>query len=107
MASSLREECTALPDITAEWMPWDAALQQHFDAHGSDLVIVVAVPKSPSAANFFHWLANHAFSVPTLAILAADDELMRMAAEAADDFIVVPPRPGELQQRVDRLLGRK
>jgi DNA-binding NtrC family response regulator len=42
--------------------------------------------------------------MPTLAILPADDDLMHIATEAVDDFVIAPFLQSELQSRVSRLL---
>jgi DNA-binding NtrC family response regulator len=68
-------------------------------------VVAVAVPSRPSVHDFFQWLAKTPIGAPTLAVLSGDDDLMRAAANAVDDFIVVPFQPVELQHRVARLLG--
>jgi two-component system, NtrC family, response regulator GlrR len=104
-SSSLREECGTALDFVPEHAPWDAPLPEQLEKRQLDLVVAVAVPSRPSAHEFFHWLAKTPIGAPTLAVLPGDDDLMRAAAGAVDDFIVAPYRPTELQYRVARLLG--
>jgi len=105
VASSLREECSAVLNLVCECMPWGTPLHERLRERCMDLVVAVAVPSSPSLGDFFRWLAKNPIGAPTLAILPPDEDLMRAAAEAVDDFIVAPFHPGELQRRVARLLG--
>ena len=103
--SSLREECSAALDCVWECAPWGSPLLEQLQACQLDLVIAVAILSSPAIGNFFRWLAKSPIGVPTLAVLPADDDVLRVAAAAVDDFIVAPFHPGELQHRVARLLG--
>jgi DNA-binding NtrC family response regulator len=105
VSSSLREECGRALNIVSECAPWDSPLPERLRKQPLDLVVAVAVPGRPSIHDFFQWLAKTPIGAPTLAVLSGDDDLMRAAAKAVDDFIVVPFRPVELQHRVARLLG--
>jgi two-component system, NtrC family, response regulator GlrR len=105
LSSSLREECGAVLNFVSECASWDSPLPERLRKQPLDLVVAVAVPDRPSVHDFFHWLAKTPIGVPTLAVLSGDDDLMRAAVKAVDDFIVVPFRPIELQHRVTRLLG--
>jgi DNA-binding NtrC family response regulator len=104
-SSSLREECGLALNFVSECTPWDSPLPERLRRQPLDLVVVVAVPGRPSVHDFFQWLAKTPIGAPTLAVLSEDDDLMRAAAKAVDDFIVVPFRPVELRHRVARLLG--
>ena len=105
LSPSLREECGAVLNFVSECASWDSPLPERLRKQPLDLVVAVAVPDRPSVHDFFHWLAKTPIGVPTLAVLSGDDDLMRAAVKAVDDFIVVPFRPIELQHRVTRLLG--
>jgi DNA-binding NtrC family response regulator len=85
---------------------WEDFLPEQLQLRGESLIVANAVPASNEAAEFFHWLRGHPLGVPTLAILPGDDsELMRVAAEAVDDFLLFPVCAEEFRQRVARLLG--
>src|SRR5262249_45711702 len=105
LSSSLREECGAVLNFVSECAPWDSPLPERLREQPLDLLVAVAVPDRPSVHDFFRWLAKTPIGAPTLAVLSGDDNLMRAAVKAVDDFIVVPFRPVELQHRVARLLG--
>jgi DNA-binding NtrC family response regulator len=103
--SSLRNECSAALDCVSECAQWGSLSGERLRERRLDLVVVVAVSRSPLVGNFFQWLTKNPISAATLAVLPADDDLIHAAVEAVDDFIVSPFRPGELQHRVTRLLG--
>jgi two-component system response regulator GlrR len=105
VSPSLREECGLALNFVSECVPWDSPLPERLRRQPLDLVVAVAVPGRPSVHDFFQWLAKTPIGAPTLAVLSGDDDLMRAAAKAVDDFIVVPFQPVELQHRVARLLG--
>jgi len=85
---------------------WDSFTPESLCATKDGLVIANAVPGGGKAAEFFRWLGKHSISVPVFAILPAEDgELLRLAAEAVDDFLLWPVRPDELNRRIARLLG--
>ena len=104
-SSSLRVECSSELNFVSECAPWNSPLSERLRKQPLDLVVAVAVPGPPSVHNFFQWLAKTPIGAPTLAVLSEDDNLLRAAAMAVDDFIVAPFHPGELQHRVARLLG--
>jgi two-component system, NtrC family, response regulator GlrR len=74
-------------------------------AHG---ILAVGTLKTPCTADLFHWLANQAVPLPSLAVLSetADAPLVRAAAAATDDFVLLPIRANEFHERLARLLGR-
>ena len=54
----------------------------------------------------FEWLEAHPIRAPMLVILSPDnDQLVRMAAASADDFLVWPVHPEVIHQRLMRLVG--
>ena len=103
--SSLREECRAALNCVAESVSWESPFVERLQEHRLNLVVALAVPDSPSVGDFFQWLAKNPIGAPILAILPPDDDLIRAAAQAVDDFVVAPFRLGELQHRVTRLIG--
>jgi DNA-binding NtrC family response regulator len=103
--SLLRKDCSAALDCVSECADWSSLSRERLRERRQDLVIVVALASTPSIDDVFAWLAKNPIAAATLAVLAADDHLIRAAVEAVDDFIVAPVRLGELQSRVTRLLG--
>jgi two-component system response regulator GlrR len=106
-APSLSEECRAALNCVSEFAPWNSPLLERLHERRLDLVVAVVVLGSTLAGGFLRRLAKNRIGTPTLAVLPADDDLMRAAAESVDDFIVAPFGPGELRQRVARLLGNE
>ena len=105
LPSALHQECSAALDCVAEYAPWGSLSRERLRERRLDLVIVVALSRSPPVGDLFRWLTKNPIAAATFAVLAADDDLIRAAVEAVDDFIVAPLRPSELQNRVTRLLG--
>src|SRR5262249_26254329 len=88
-----------------ETASWEPSLRDCLRLRVFDLLVPVAFAGSAVVVDFFEWLRKNPIGVPALAVLPPDDELMRAAAAAVDDFIVTPLRPGELHQRIARLIG--
>ena len=105
LPSALHQECSAALDCVAEYAPWGSLSRERLRERRLDLVIVVALSRSPPVGDLFRWLTKNPIAAATFAVLAAGDDLIRAAVEAIDDFIVAPLRPSELQNRVTRLLG--
>jgi two-component system response regulator GlrR len=65
------------------------------------------VPHTPKVTQAFEWLHDHPAGLPTFAVLPSEPgaSLLRIAAQAADDFILSPIRGDELRQRLGRVLG--
>jgi DNA-binding NtrC family response regulator len=104
--SPLRKDCSAILDCVFEFADWASLSRERLRDRRQDLVVVVALSSSPSIVDVFAWFAKNPIAAATLAVLVPDDNLIRAAVGAVDDFIVAPIRPGELQSRVTRLLGR-
>jgi len=86
---------------------WNFPLEQ-LSSREERLLVANAVPRSDNAVRFFCWLRDHPLRIPTLAILPGEDsELLQIAAEGVDDFLLHPVHEGELERRVTRLLGRE
>jgi len=87
---------------------WKTFLPDQLQLREERLLVANAVPRSEEAVRFFHWLREHPLAIPTLAILPDEDnELLQVAAEGVDDFLLYPVRGGELRRRVSRLLGQE
>lgn len=85
----------------ARW-PWP-----HFPSlEQSDLVVAVAGAEAAPALDLLRWLRAQKVVRPMLAVLpdAGSSEVLTAAAETADDFIFWPLRPGELAERLRRML---
>jgi len=73
---------------------------------GLRLIIADAAKARSEARAFFEWLRLHPACVPVCAVVPAEDtELLQMAAEVADEFLVGSTGSPELGRRVARLLG--
>jgi DNA-binding NtrC family response regulator len=105
-ASPLREECGDTSNFVAEHIQWSSLVLERLGEDRVDLIVAVAIPKCSSAANFFRWLIKNPIGTPTLAVLPADNDLICIAGQAVDDFVVEPIHPGEWRQRVARLLAK-
>ncbi len=86
---------------------WDALLPESLQRCGAHMIVAAAGAQRTKPLGFFQWLREHPIGAPTLAVLpqSADEELLRSALEAADDFSFWPTRQEELRQRIARLLG--
>jgi two-component system, NtrC family, response regulator GlrR len=87
--------------------PWFPDPRERIASCRADLILPVAIPHSVEALDFLRSLRDHPIPKPTLAVLSdqAGEDLLRAAAEAADDFILWPVHRLELRQRVCRILG--
>jgi DNA-binding NtrC family response regulator len=96
-------------DIRYQSLQWNALAPQQLGDHCADLVLPVALRECERAIELFDWIADHPIGAPLLAILpqAAGDELLRTAAAISTDFMCWPAAPGEVKQRVNRILGGK
>jgi DNA-binding NtrC family response regulator len=72
----------------------------------ADVIVPVAIPTLAKTLTLFQWLREHPIATPTLAILPdeVEPDLLSVAAEAVDDFILSPLRPEEWRQRLSRIL---
>jgi DNA-binding NtrC family response regulator len=103
-SSWFRDQFSASFDFHFEWANWSTTSDRGIGERHADLIVFVAEPKCPLVSDCFRYLASHPLRMPTLAILPADDDLMHIATEAVDDFVIAPFLQSELQSRVSRLL---
>ena len=102
--------CTALSgdsNYSCQALNWAGLVPQNLSRTEAHAVVAVAVPHTPEVTSFFEWLGAHPITTPTLAVLPneAEEPLVRMAFQTADDFIFSPIRSDELRHRVGRVLG--
>ena len=100
-----RGELAATPNCTCEWTEWNDALRDQLRKVSPDLLLLIAAPPCPTVDAFFRRLARDPLVVPTLAILPPDGSVLESVSQLVDDFIIAPPRQGELQHRIAKLLG--
>jgi DNA-binding NtrC family response regulator len=97
----------ATPDLACEQMSWDDAVSPRLAASRPNLILLSTLPVDPApSARRGSW-PRLPSNIPRLVLLGerADGDLIRRAAEFADDFIIAPWRGGELRQRILRLIG--
>ena len=77
------------------------------DKAQADLLVFWPRITSPTITQTLVALRCQAAGRPTLAIIPGDADagLVKLASDAADDFILSPVRPAEFLQRVERMLG--
>ena len=105
--ASVRAALAGSVDFSCRQVGWESLVPTSLGRTEVHAVVAVAVPHTPKVTSTFEWLRQHPITIPALAVLPSDAEepLLRMAAEAADDFIVSPLRVDELRQRLGRILG--
>jgi two-component system response regulator GlrR len=91
--------------LHCERAPWDAARFHHLRTPAVDLVVIVATAADKEVAAAFEALQQRT-STPVIAIVPdGDEDVLRLAIRATDDFLFAPVRPLELRHRAHRLLG--
>jgi DNA-binding NtrC family response regulator len=91
-------------EFACERIEWAAFAPEKLGSAAADAI--VAVPNTSKADAVFESLRRRPIATPVFTVLPSDaGELLRMAMETADDFIVAPIRPNELRQRLARLVG--
>ena len=87
---------------------WSSFFPEQLESCSETLLLASAVPRCEEALRLFRWLRDHPLRIPTLAILPeGDDEMLRAAASAVDDFLLAPVKQEELRHRLARLLTPK
>ena len=87
---------------------WEALVLPKLLECKAQLILAWANPLAPQAIRFFEWSKDHPIPTPILALLPReiDDEMLRIVSESVADFVLWPIHKGELQQRLQRLLGK-
>jgi two-component system, NtrC family, response regulator GlrR len=87
---------------------WTALDACHASCLGADLLIAVAAPTERHLTTLIESLRRAQPPLPILFVLQADAEssMLDAAARVADDFVILPMRPGELTRRVMRMLPK-
>ncbi|MBB6253141.1 sigma-54 interaction domain-containing protein [Nitrospirillum iridis] len=97
----------AAPQMTCEQVPWDGLQVDRLGTGDTDLILLSALHAPARAEKVLRTAPIGRATAPMIAILRndTDADLIRLAAEFADDFVVVPLHDGELHYRILRLLG--
>ena len=97
-----------MPELNSqvELATWDSLSLEKLHQCSAQVLVAVAVPPSPEAVGLFRWLREHPVPGPTLAVLAndVDDEVLSIASQATDDFVLWPTHTAELRQRLQRMI---
>lgn len=101
----IREFLAAGSEVSCCFAQWSELAAGGVDPSSFELVIAIA-DASETQERILGWVASHRADVSVLAALpsAASEEWLRMASQAADDFIICPFTAAELQHRIGRLL---
>lgn len=103
----------SLLPIASEWgctqsVSWESVTGDVLSAGNHRLILVDAVSAPEKAEAFFASLQSKPIAAPIFAVIPEeDDELLQLAAEVADDFLLWPLRPEELRRRITRILGSR
>lgn len=97
------------PDLTCEYIRWESLEVEKLMASDAQLIVTLPAAETGRAISLFNWLSGHALAAPILAVLPreSDEKLLRIASEAAADFLFWPLRKDEFVRRVERILGRE
>jgi DNA-binding NtrC family response regulator len=98
-------DCFAASDLTHEYVAWDTSAL--LCSRRVDIVVLWAAAAPHEVITAFELMKNRPLDAPILAVLPedADSSLVMRASESADDFMFLPVRKAEFQQRVQRMLG--
>jgi DNA-binding NtrC family response regulator len=93
--------------FTCERSPWNDGAALRIQSPDLQLIIVATLGERTSALGLFDLLRRHTPRAASLAVIPdqAEEELLRLAAETASDFILWPLNEGEFRQRVERMLS--
>jgi two-component system, NtrC family, response regulator GlrR len=86
-----------------------SAVQERLRLSSAQLILILPSKDVGRATALFEWLRDHSVSLPSIAILSEDNDtgVLQLATQTVDDFLFWPPRRGELEHRVSRLLGTR
>lgn len=90
-----------------ERFTWDAFAPESLRHSRANVIVVNANPITDKAVSFLQQLRRGTFAGSVLAIFPerSDRQLLVLAAEVTDDFLFSPLHAGELNLRIDKLLG--
>src|SRR3954470_4665209 len=93
------------PRVVCEHVDW-LSTRDYPQIHGAALVLPVISPAASQSTVFLERLRSEPLRSPVLAILSdrCQSELVGMAAEVADDFVVMPAHDDEMRSRLIRLV---
>jgi two-component system response regulator GlrR len=96
------------PEVLAsdcQRIAWSDLSLDRLSACRADLLVTVAVPEPPDATRVFRWLADHPVRAATFAVLphGCAHDLLRVTAQAVDDFVLWPARGDEVRERISRV----
>ena len=105
--ASLQRFLTRERGFDCEEETWDSVVAGKLQDSGADLLVAVASAEFKRPLSLFEWLRSHLVPIPILAVLPEDSsaEVIRLASQTADDFLLSPVRDEELQCRLARILG--
>jgi DNA-binding NtrC family response regulator len=103
----LHQFLAAQAGFACERLPWSGSTEQRIQSPDLQLIVFIVLGERSSALALFDYLRRHTPCVASLAVIPdqADEELLRVAAQAASDFVFWPLHEGEFRQRVERMLG--
>jgi hypothetical protein len=86
---------------------WSEFANAKLDITRTQLILAGASREIPYSLSFLAGLCTAPFAVPVVAVLPSisDADVLRTAAEAADDFLLCPVHGEELNLRIRKLLG--
>jgi DNA-binding NtrC family response regulator len=92
---------------TVDRVGWCSVGLQQLDNWGAGLFLLVVGSAVAEAVRLFAWLRDQRIITPTFAIIpqADDAELLGLASQAVDDFMIAPIRRQELHCRLARILA--
>jgi len=105
MEANVADVARAYPGLEWRRADWSSLCHESLQ-RAAHVIVPVAVTNPPRAEGLFRWLCRHTLDAATLAVLPQGaTALLRLAAEAVDDFVLWPVRPEEWRQRFARLVG--
>ena len=104
---SVASVLSSAAEFRCERRLWDAVCPDRLEHGSSQLIVPVAFPPSERQKNFFQNLRSKPTSVPVLAVVPDDPgpDLLQVASEVAQDFVLWPAKQLELHERARRLIA--
>jgi len=91
---------------SVERLSWRRITPEYLQHSNFDLIVVMAVLETKEALRFLQLLHARAVTFGTLAVLAVepDAQILELALDVVDDFVLWPTTPHELRYRLTRIL---